>query len=302
MYGLRAGTVLTTLGPRADVNHPLARRHHRFVDLGRATGLPPAFVAFGGQGLHAERALPDADYEARLTRGTVTSSEAGTEAALTRFPDLDQDGVWEIGSPRIDLLLRDEAALSTELRRELAAVRGLLDGRRLVLLSPSTGSELDLAAFAAWARERQSDVVVAVLSTSGALPRVPSPLVDLMDTRFLETMLELRVPPVAEMVWRLADVLVSGTPADLADFAPLGRPAVPAPGTSGLPFEVPRDTAALLAAVEQARPDADHLAWGRELHMLSDGHSAARFVRRLKQTYLPWDEWLSEPESSVIDA
>ncbi|PUA80909.1 rhamnan synthesis F family protein [Nocardioides currus] len=297
MYGLRAGTILTTIGSRSDVNHPLARRYHRFLDVGRPTGIAPAFVAFGGQGLHGERPLPDVDYEKRLTTAVVTS-HAGADVS---FPDLEADGTWAIGSPRVDLLLRDEALLSPELRGDLGAVRTLLAGRRLVLLSPSRGGELDLAAFAEWAASRSSDVVVAVLPLSGAQPRVPAPLVDLLDPRWLEVTLGLRVPPVPEMVWRLTDVLVSGTPADLADFAPLGRAAVAAPGTSGVPFAVPSDTAALLAGVEAAlggAVDADYTAWGRGLHELSDGHSAARLVRRLKQTYLPWEDWLAAESTS----
>jgi hypothetical protein len=303
MYGLRAGTFLCTLGPRADVNHPLSRRHHRFLDLGRPTGLTPAFVALGGQGLHGERPMPDAAYDARLTRAVVTSSGAGTDAADAFFPDLDADGVWEIGSPRVDLLLRDEDTLSKELRTELIALRGLLNGRRLVLLSPTRGGEIDLAAFAAWATEQAGDVVVAVLPTSGALPRVPSPLVDLMDARWLEAELALRVPPVVEMVWRLADVLVSGSLADLADFAPTGRAAVAAVGTSDVPFAVPTDTSTLVATVERAldgHVDEAYAAWGRSLHARSDGRSAARLVRRLKQTYLPWDDWLAEVDLADV--
>ena len=191
-------------------------------------------------------------------------------------------------------------------RTQLAALRGLLDGRRLVLLSPSRGGELDLAALATWAADHADQVWVAVLPTSGALPRVPTPLVDLMDTAWLEGTLGLRAPPVAEMVWRLADVLVSGTPADLADFSTTGRPAVAAVGTSGVPCTVPGDTPALVAALEQAldgRVDAAYAEWGRTLHALSDGRSADRLVRRLKQTYLPWEDWLAEAEvAEVSDA
>ena len=142
---------------------------------------------------------------------------------------------------------------------------------------------------------RASEVVVAVLPTSGALPRVPAPLVDLMDARWLERTVGLRVPPIVEMVWRLTDVLVSGTAADLADFAPLGRPAVAAPGRRGCALRRTRDAGALLAAVEPrwtARSTPTTLAWGRALHALSDGRSAARLVARLKQTYLPWAEWV----------
>lgn len=300
MYGLRAGTLLCTIGPRADVNHPLGRRHHRFVDVGHATGLTPTVVALAGSSLLGERPLPDPSYDARLTRAVVTAHDA----AGSGYPDLDPDGVWEIGSPRIDLLLRTEQALSPELRGDVAVLRKLLKGRRFVLLSPSHGGELDLATLATWATDRADEVVVAVLPTSGASPRVPAGLVDLMDTRWLEDALDLRLPPVVEMVWRLADVLVSGTPADLADFSTTGRAGVAAPDTAGLPFPVPPDTAALIVAIEQALAgpvDPAYAAWGRALHVLSDGHSAARLVRRLKQTYLPWEDWLTEAEASASE-
>ncbi|WP_107704937.1 rhamnan synthesis F family protein [Nocardioides allogilvus] len=300
MYGLRAATVFCTIGPRADVNHPLGRRHHRFLDLGHATGLQPAVVALAGSSLAGERPLPPADYEAHLTRALVTAHDgAGTD-----YPDLDPDGLWAIGSPRVDLLLRDEEGLFGELRSELTALRGLLKGRRLVLLSPARGGEIDLAALATWAGTRADEVVVAVLPTSGATPRVPSPLVDLMDVSWLEGTLGLRAPLVPEMVWRLADVLVSGTPADLADFSPTGRPAVASPGTPDLPFAVPADTGALVAAVEHALSDgqveAPYAEWGRALHALSDGRSAARLVDRLKQTYLPWQEWVAEADAPAV--
>ncbi|QIK77082.1 rhamnan synthesis F family protein [Nocardioides piscis] len=300
MYGLRAGTLLCTIGPRADVNHPLARRHHRFLDVGRPTGLEPAFVALGGHGLTGDRPMPDASYDARLTRAVVTSCDGGSETGKGRFPDLESGGVWELGSPRVDLLLWDEGALSNELRTELVALRKMLGGRRLVLLSPRRGGEIDLGAFAAWTDQHWDDVVTAVLPTSGVVPRVPPPLVDLMDTHWLEGALGLRVPPVTEMAWRLADVFVSGTAADLADFSPTGRPAVAVPGTVGVPFALPSDTGALLGAVAEAldgHVNRDYAVWGHDLHALSDGRSAARLVHRLKQTYLPWDDWLTEEGS-----
>jgi hypothetical protein len=298
MYGLRAGTIFCTVSPRADVNHPLGRRFHRFVDLGRPTGLPPAFVALGGHGSNADRPLPDARFDARLVRAALAASDAAAEAAQEHFPDLEADGLWDDGSPRVDLLVRPEHLLSPELRRDLGAVRDLVAGRRLVLVSPDRGGVVDLPALAAWAHDRRDEVAVAVYATDGSRPRVPAPLLDLLDERWLESRVGLRVPPVVEMVWRLTDVLVSGAPADLADFAVTGRPAVAtAATTTGFPFEVPAGTPELLSAIESAlsgEVDDDQLAWGRSLHTRSDGAAAARLVNRLKGTYLPWDEWLLE--------
>lgn len=298
MYGLRAGTIFCTVSPRADVNHPLGRRFHRFVDLGRPTGLPPAVVALGGHGANGDRPLPDARFDARLVRAALTASDAAADAAQAYFPDLEADGLWDDGSPRVDLLLRPEPLLSQELRKDLGAVRDLVAGRRLVLVSPDRGGGVDLPALAAWAHDRRDEVAVALYATDGSRPRVPAPLADLLDERWLESRVGLRVPPVVEMVWRLTDVLVSGAPADLADFAITGRPAVAtAATTTGFPFAVAAGTPELISAIESAlsgQVDDDLLGWGRSLHARSDGAAAARLVDRLKGTYLPWDEWLLE--------
>ena len=99
-----------------------------------------------------------------------------------------------------------------------------------------------------------------------------------------------------ETAWRLADVLVSGSVADLADWAVLGRGAVNVADVADVPLPVVAATG-LPEALEVALasgPPADYLAWGRALHRASDGHSAERVVLAIKRTYQPIDAWLAD--------
>ena len=101
-----------------------------------------------------------------------------------------------------------------------------------------------------------------------------------------------------ETAWRLADVLVSGSAADLADWAVLGRGAVSLADVDDVPLPVVAATGLpeALDVTLASGPPADYLAWGRALHRASDGHAAERVVRAIKRTYQPIDAWLADEE------
>ena len=300
MHSLRMGTIFTSVGPRSDVNHPLSPRHHRFVQLGRPTGLVAPDVGLGGSGdtwgLRDARAL---ELDDALTRMVVVSGAEGA-AVAAELPRLDPDGPWELGSPRIDLLVADEERLASAHVGELGRLRDLLDGRRLVVVEPWDHS-VDLASLADWARARP-DVAVGVRlarSGSGSAP-VSAPLLDLADERLISGSQRTPEPVHPETAWRLADVLVSGSAADLADWAVLGRGAVSL--TDGVPLPVTA-AAGLPQALDEALASGaptDYQAWGRGLHALSDGHAAERVVLAIKRTYQPIDAWLTD-EDPVSD-
>ncbi|WP_241005452.1 rhamnan synthesis F family protein [Nocardioides sp. zg-1228] len=306
MYGLRMGTILTTVGPRSDVNHPLSPRYHRFLQLGRPTGLSSPDVGLDGSGdTWGLRDASAVELDDSLTRAVVVSGARGAEAAA-RLARLDPDGVWELGSPRIDLLVTGEAALAPAHRAEIDRLRTVLAGRRLVVVEPWGGS-VDLDVLAAWA-VAHPEVAVGVRPRTGGGGSLPEPLLDLSDESLISEDARTLFPVHPETAWRCADVLVSGSVADLADWAVLGRPAIslvatdealaaglPLPKTARDDLGAALDTALGGRAVEEAYAD-----WGRALHAASDGHAAERVVRAIKRTYLPIDEW--EAEEAAVDA
>jgi CDP-ribitol ribitolphosphotransferase len=306
MYGLRLGTVLTHVGPRSDVNHPLSSRHHRFVQLGRPTGLSSPDVGLDGDGdAWGTRDSSAVQLDDSLTRVCVVSGPVGA-ASAGALPRLDEGGVWELGSPRIDLLVADESDLARAHVGELARLRRVLGERELVVVEP-WGARLDLPALVAWAAAHPH-VAVGVRRRVADTTRLPEPLLDLGDDRLLSGSSQTPMPVHPETAWRLASVLVSGSAADLADWAVLGRPAVSLVAAehaqaAGLPLSATAtsDLGAALDAALDAGPDDAYVAWGRSLHSASDGHAADRVVLALKATYLPVDEWLAEEASAGTD-
>jgi hypothetical protein len=292
MYTLRSQYLFVSAGARSDVNHPLSARHHRFVDVGSPTGLLPPPLPLTG--LWGEREAPPRDYERSLVTATVVSADALVADAVAAHSRMSADDAWATGSPRIDLLLADEADLSSPLRADLAALRGLVAGRRVVVVAPlsATGEEVD--ALRDWADDHD-DVAVLWAAPPGWSTPVPAPLVDLYDAARLRPDALAPHPVQPEMAWRLADVLATGWPADLADAAVPGLPVVALPGATGSPLVEHPTLADGLVAVELlldgATPDRAWLAWGRSLHAASDGRSGARVARRVKETYLPLAEW-----------
>ncbi|MBS2937249.1 hypothetical protein KDN32_05800 [Nocardioides sp. J2M5] len=297
MYSLRMGTILTHVGPRSDVNHPLSPRHHRFTQLGRPAGLAAPDVGLAGSGDTWGLRDPAAvRLDDQLTRVVVTSGPAGSDAAAG-LERVDADGVWALGSPRIDLLVREEASLAKEHVGEIGRLRHLLGGRRLVVVEP-WDRPVHLSSLADWAQQHP-EVAVGVRRPGSESSPLPEPLLDLGDEQLISDSARNRQPVHPETAWRLADVLVSGSAADLADWAVLARPAVSmlaADDAAKVPLPAV-SSEGLLPAIDAAlgsAPDPAYVSWGRALHVHSDGHAAERVVLALKRTYQPVDEWLAE--------
>lgn len=283
IYALRLGTVFTHVGPRSDLNHPLNPHYHRFVQLGWATGLEgPGLLDGRGPARWWQQRDPAAVAEDGPSTGVVVvASDAVADVAPGKFEHLWDGGLWRTGSPRASLLLGRERRLGRALRTELARLRSLVEGRRLVVVEP-WHEPYDIAALAGWAADHP-DVALGVRRPLHDESPLPAPLLDLAAV-------------VPETAWRLASVLVSGSDADLADWAVLARPAV----RLGRDHDLPLPTTPaheVLHALEAALgtdADPDFVAWGRDLHTWSDADSAARVALEVQRTYLPIDEWLQE--------
>lgn len=291
MYCLRLGTVFTSVGARSDVNHPLSPRYHRFVQLGRPTGLGDPDVGLAGSGDTWGLRDPSAPaLDDDLTGAVVVSSPAGAEA-FAGLPRVGPDTTWEVGSPRLDLLLADETDLDDAHVGELARLRKRLAGRRLVVVEP-WDADLDVDALARWGADHPEHAVGVRRPVPETTP-LPEPLLDLADEKLVAEGPSTQPPVQPETAWRLAVALVSGSPADLADWAVLARPAVnlTSDGSVPLPRTAPADVARALDAALDAAPDADYVSWGRELHVWSDGRSAERVADAVRRTYLPVDEY-----------
>ncbi len=314
-YLVRAGTTFVSLGPRADVDHPVSGTTHQFVDLRRGSPL----MSYGA----TTRVGPDGDrtphneamHDLDLTRYAIAASDEQARAMAVAIASPNRPKVWVTGSPRTDLMLCPEESLATDLRRQLATLQVATGGRRLVVWAPEnrgggrplpTLDDDDLRWLRTWADRHGAVVGVRPPLAPAGRDR------DGLDREALREagvlVLSPRIFPDVEMVLREASALVSDYTSELLDFLVLERPAIAwvpdldevidDPGLLHdlhdlLPGAVCRDTGRLRAVWEGLldEPTAEQVAERarvRELlHAHRDGRSGHRVARRVHETYVP---------------
>ena len=302
-YLLRAGQVFISRGARRDVGHPISGKLHQFVLLGRGSPV----LAFGagvpvGDGLDEHLRHNELTHDLDLTRAVISTSPAQADLLRPSLASPFRPSTWVLGSPRTDFLLADEEALPADLRHQVEDLRALLDGRRLVLWSPNEDDDAEPTKLWDQLADRVAEQgAVLGLRTTGT---ATDGALDVSVARFSDV----------EAVLRLTDVLVSDYAPELVDFLVTDRPVVCfAPDVdevrthtgfvvdpdTDLPGGAVRARVALIDAVTSAldgsgaEPSVAYAAARDRLHAFRDGRSAARVVRRVRETYLPVREWLA---------
>ena len=241
-------------------------------------------------------------------RAVISSSRIDAMAMAAAFYPLTYEDIWVTGLPRNDHILCPEERLPADLAAALDELREELAGRRLVLFLPTfrNGQAEDAYAFnaaeldrlAGWmerhgavlgVREHMADRSGTYTTALGSIGAI-----DLSAARF----------PDLEVLYRLADGLVSDYSSCMLDFSMTGRPIISfaydlehyAEVERGLfydldhvlPGPVCRDFDQLAAALDrmfEPRSDAEQqsYAWRRGLFFdhLDDGASA-RVVERVR--------------------
>jgi hypothetical protein len=267
-YALRAGFVFVTVGPRADLDHPLSHAHRRFVMLGN-----PAMVDVP----EPPRDVPT-QHDLDLTRVVVVDSEQALARASSAYPHIPAEALWLTGNPRHDLLVKPEHELPPSMRSRLDDIRDIVAERPLVVISTVSDGAADRAAELAGrlADRLATDAVVGlwlgVVTEDDDVPRVPG-VVDLS-----------ALAPEIEMAWRLARVVVADSTADQDDAAVATAAVVPLDHPD--PIEAVRSHLAQPPGTSRRGP-------------LDDGDAAVRVVREARRTYQPIDEWIAEAEAAT---
>jgi CDP-glycerol glycerophosphotransferase (TagB/SpsB family) len=242
----------------------------------------------------------------------ITSSKIDTLAMAAAFHPLTIQDMWPTGLPRNDFILRREELLPDDLRAEEQRLRDEVAGRRLVMFLPTfkngqassyytfSSTELD------WLRDwsRRTGAVIGVREHMADKAHTYSRMLSRLDTIDLSS----RRYPDLEVLYRVADGLVTDYSSCLVDFMLTGKPVVSfaydhdryANEERGLfydldevvPGPVCRDFAQFAQALDQLfdAPSPTQLEdydWKRARffdHL--DDHNAARVVERVKRLYV----------------
>lgn len=309
---LRSGQIFVKHGPNINLTRTVDPKTHNVINLWH--GIPLKRFGLASTNI-SERQRKGMITAHGGSRAIITSSHMDSLAMTAAFFPAGYRDMWPTGLPRNDFIVRDEELLPADLRATLDRLRGELDGRRLVMFLPTFRDgqgdsqyrfdETELAWLAAWAdrhgavlgvREHMAD---KARTYSSAL--MPLGAIDLSSRRY----------PDLEILYRVADALVSDYSSCLVDFMMTGKPVMSfaydyeryANDERGLFYELDRvlpgpvcrtfdELAGALDTVFEPRSEAETelYDWKRRIFFdhLDDGASW-RVVQRVKNLYLDED-------------
>ncbi|MCL3816992.1 rhamnan synthesis F family protein [Aeromicrobium wangtongii] len=233
---LQAGTVFVAANPRQTLSAPVLSKYQTLVMVreglqlekrGRALRRP---VRPEGASALDDPMLLIHPVPPSTVTGLLAASDVDQLAALAVHWPASYEHVWRTGIPAHDFLLGEEDALPTDLRAQLASVRQQLDGRRLLLFSPTqrtSGTDLAPYEFSAGQIEaltgwcERNDFVLGVRESVADLERAYSAQ---LGDRALD--LSHRRYPSLHAVLRASDAMLTDHSGTALDFACTGRPVV----------------------------------------------------------------------------
>lgn len=249
-YVLRAGRLLVSDPPAAAFPLPFSSPAHVFVDIGGA-----GFAAPRNEGRHRPAARARPTHTPSLPMVKVVSSRLGS--LLDPSPDsFEGPKILRAGFPRADFIARAEERLPADLLTQVGSLRDELGGRRLVIFASTyavgstrnrpeaTDEQVEL--LRDWLQ--RNDAVLGVRENpadrSRAYAHILAPL-DPID-------LSIRTYPHIEVLYRLADAMISEYAPGVFDFLLTGKPVV----VFDTQDDVDRPTNGLHAELERVMPSA----------------------------------------------
>lgn len=224
-YLLRSRQIFVKHGPQVDGHWPLSPMTHHVINLWHGIALKRFGSAAATISSGLERALLRNN---GATHAVITSSRMDRLAMTTAFWPLSYTEMWDTGLPRNDFITCNDDRLPADLRATERRLRDEVGDRRLVMFLPTfKDSQADayyrftadeLAWIAAWLDRHHAVLGVREHMADEARTYwhqlAPLGSIDLSNRRY----------PDIEVLYRVADGLVSDYSSCLVDFMLTGRP------------------------------------------------------------------------------
>ncbi|GAB2753641.1 hypothetical protein GCM10027020_02060 [Nocardioides salsibiostraticola] len=223
---LRSGQVFLKHGVHKNVEFPVDPERHNLINLWH--GIP--LKRFGPATFDASQNPEFVRAENAQCRAVITSSAIDTLAMTAAFHPLTLHDMWPTGLPRNDFIVREDALLPPDLSQQEADLRAEVGDRRLVMFLPTfksgqaeayyefSSTELDW--LAGWAERNNAVLGIRehMADKAHTYSRMLAPLkpIDLSARRF----------PTLEILYRVADALVTDYSSCVVDFLLTGRPVI----------------------------------------------------------------------------
>jgi CDP-glycerol glycerophosphotransferase (TagB/SpsB family) len=298
---MRCGVILIKHNVAVNAVHPVSAELHNIIQVWH--GIPFKRIAYASEDF--KHMLDRAATEQSQYRAVIASSRVDSLAMAAAFFPLTIAQVWNTGLPRNDFILQPEDALASDMAAELAELRERVGSRRLVLFMPTFRNAQaegyyqfephEIEWLGRWLadnncvlglREHMADSARVYGSQLAELP-----ILDLSDARVVHP----------ELLYRVADVLITDYSSTFIDYMLTGKPAVSFafdlesyeierggfydldqvfPGPIAQDFEQLRH---VLEGIFDAAPDPTYALKRGLLHDYVDGESSRRVVEKIRE-------------------
>lgn len=224
---LRAKNIFLKHGPRINIPYPCEYNIRNFVNLWH--GIPLKRIGVSSLDVDGGKVTEIIAHN-RPNRCVISSSKIDRLAMTAAFYPLTYGQVPITGLPRIDFINMEESALPSDFQRELNKLRDVLSGRKLVLYAPTfRNSQAD--GYYDFSKQELANYQ-DLLSSNNAVLGVREHMADSAKS-YNETLKNIGCLnlssdnyPNIEVLYRLADVLVTDYSSCYIDFLSTRKPIV----------------------------------------------------------------------------
>jgi len=205
---------------------PIDTKKHKCINLWH--GIPLKRIGFASRDLQG--ILDKLKLEHQKCIAAIASSSIDRMAMASTFYPLTYNDIWVTGLPRHDFIMRKEKKLPFDMLKEINNLRMELKGRRLILFAPTFRNNSDSGYYIYSSKGKKK--LYKLLKDNNAVLGIREHMADSKNSysnelvgRNIIDLSSTRYPNI-EILYRLADILITDYSSCFIDFMLTGKPMV----------------------------------------------------------------------------
>ena len=224
-YLLQSYVLFIKHSPIINIPFPLNSKKHKFINLWH--GIP--LKRIGVASLDTQKNLDSIiNNHNKKCHSVIASSDIDRVAMAASFYPLKFSEVWTTGLPRHDFITKKESRLPSDLKKEIIQIRKKLKGRKLILFAPTFRNDSNDGYYFYTLKEKRR--LYQLLEDNNAVLGIREHMADSQNAYSNELKskniidLSSKKYPNIEILYRLADILITDYSSCFIDFMLTGKP------------------------------------------------------------------------------
>jgi CDP-glycerol glycerophosphotransferase (TagB/SpsB family) len=226
-YLIKSKIIFLTQSVSLDISIPLSSKKRLLINLWHGIPLKKIkYAALGSVRKHRKQ------YKYRSgIKFTICSSGIDHLAMSAAFYPIDYHSIWLTGLPRNDFILAKEGDLPKDFIKQIATIKSLIGDKKLILFTPTFRNDQENTYYKFSYEEKES--LKTLLDDNNCILGIREHMADSAQkysSQLLEyvpsTSLSIDNFPDIEMLYRVADILITDYSSSFIDFTLTGKPSI----------------------------------------------------------------------------